>query len=129
MIDLNLSLEGAENDIWGKPSFNSSVVINCRNARKIPMKDLTPENLRLLIGQKISLKYVIPLAIEMLEENIFCAGNFGTCDLLIQILKTDCGFWNENEELYYRMNEIMSEVSSAKENLEIALNLWNVKNM
>lgn len=56
-MDDTKTLEVLERQIWGDPEFNSHLVRTCHQLRKIPLKDLTPENLRMLIGQQIGLTY------------------------------------------------------------------------
>lgn len=52
-----------------------------------------------MIGQEIGLDYLIPLALETLEDNIFAEGNFYCGDLLDSVLKVGKRFW-ENNPIY-----------------------------
>ena len=54
-----LSLEQLENDFWVEPEFDSYVITACNEARKKPLGELSLEDIRLLIGQKIGLKYLL----------------------------------------------------------------------
>jgi len=70
------------------------------------IKNLSIDNLRLLINQKIGLTYVVPIAIDFLEDNPWC-GELYRGDLLYAILQIDKSYWCENRDLYYRLSEIM----------------------
>lgn len=70
------SLEQLENDYWKEPSeFPTNMVERCYRYRKISVADLTNEQLRLLISQKIGLEYLTEIALDKLEQNILTEGN------------------------------------------------------
>lgn len=92
------SIEQLENDYWPEPiKFTSGLVDNCHKYRKIPINELTIEQLRLLISQQIGLKYIIELGISELDKNILAEGDFYEGDLLIAISTLPTEFWNENK--------------------------------
>ena len=125
-FDRSFSLEKLEGVYWGDANFESNLVTQCHELRKIPLQQLTIENLRILIGQKIGIKYLIPIAIDYLEENAWHSGNFYCGDLLENVLKIEISFWNSHPDLFYRLSEIMTEVQSQMELFcNIILPLWN----
>jgi len=68
MITNSKSIEQLENNCWtDEIEFPSNLVLNCHKYRKIPIKDLTTEQIRLLISQKIGIEYLVEIAIEKLE--------------------------------------------------------------
>ena len=67
----------------------------------------TVEDLRLMIGQKFSLQYLIPLAIEQLQRDIFVEGNLYPGDLLTYVLSVDTKFWLANKDLWTKINELI----------------------
>lgn len=92
------SIEQLKNDILKEPvEYPSGLVINCHNYRKIPIKQLTVEQLRLLISQKIGLEHIIEIAIQKLEENILAEGDLYEGDLLVAVSCLSTQFWNENK--------------------------------
>jgi hypothetical protein len=121
MIDTNLTLEQLEKNYWGEPEYPSSLVINCHKYRKIPIKDLEAEHLRLLIGQNIGLKFLIPIAIERLKHNILEQGDFYAGDLLKNVLDCDIKYWQEHPEhknaiiLLLKENELLSDIKDNKQ--------------
>ncbi len=117
----NKSIEELENDYWDKPKFKSHLVTECHKLRKKPISALSIENLRILIGQNIGLKYIVPIAIEILEKNPFAEGNFYKGDLLFNITKISAEFWLENPKLNNRLVEIKNEISIINETIEMEL--------
>lgn len=106
-FDRNLTLDELENDFWLEPEYDSNLVIKCHSLRKIPLNQLTIENLRMLIGQEIGLVYLVPISMEYLEENTWCQGDYYNGDLLQSVLKINIDFWKSHSELFARLSEIM----------------------
>jgi hypothetical protein len=92
-IDTTLSLENLENDYWIKQNFDSDLIEKCHNYRQIPLRNLTIEQLRLLISQSIGLDFLLPIALDFLEKNILSEGDFYAGDLLESILKINKNYW------------------------------------
>ena len=114
-IDINKSLDELEGTTWGEPDFQSSLTLRCHELRKKKLKDFSAGDLRVMIGQKISIEYLVPLALETLVTNPFVAGDIYHGDLLIQVLEIDKQFWNQNGDLSFELKEV---ISIAKETLE-----------
>ncbi|WP_051269837.1 contact-dependent growth inhibition system immunity protein [Flavobacterium suncheonense] len=95
---LDKSLEVLENQFWKEINFSSHLIKTCNELRKKQLKEFEVEDLRIMIGQNISLKYLIPLAIIELEQNILAEGDFYEGDLLISVLKSDTNYWKKEIE-------------------------------
>ncbi|MCA9005896.1 MAG: hypothetical protein KDA70_11560 [Planctomycetaceae bacterium] len=93
-FDRRKSLQELENDDWGEPDFDSSLVITCHRLRRVPLEDFSTEDLRIMIGQQISLFFLIPLALESLEENPLAEGHCYPGDLLNAVLGIRESFWS-----------------------------------
>lgn len=92
------SIEQLENDYWDdKIIFPSNLVINCHKYRKIPINELTIEQLRLLISQKIGIEYLTEIAIEKLKLNILAESDLYKGDLLEAVLGLPIEFWTEKQ--------------------------------
>ncbi len=98
-IDKNKSLEELEQDYWKDYNFPTSLIARCHEYRKIPLKDLTIEQTRLLIGQNIGLKYLIPKVLVLLKKDILAEGDYYPGDLLSAVLSSDAAFWTHNKSL------------------------------
>lgn len=115
-FDRTKTLTELEGDDWGEPEFHSSLVIRCHELRKKPLNDFSTEDLRLLIGQKFSLDYLIPIAIEYLKEDLLVEGMYYPGDLLFNVLSIKHNFWLENEALKREMDQLL-EVTTLPEEL------------
>lgn len=106
------SIEQLENDYWTEPvEFTSGVVVNCHKYRKIPISELTIEQLRLLISQQIGLKHIIELGISELDKNILAEGDFYEGDLLIATSTLPTEFWNDNKTEFLTFKNIVERNS------------------
>ncbi|PTX18272.1 hypothetical protein C8N40_10671 [Pontibacter mucosus] len=56
-----------------------------------------------MIGQNIGLRYLIPLALDKLDENILADGDLYDGDLLQVVLKSDKEYWKAERENWKRM--------------------------
>ncbi|WP_170885617.1 contact-dependent growth inhibition system immunity protein [Bacillus alkalicellulosilyticus] len=61
----------------------------CLELRNKKLSDLNAEDLRIMIGQNISLNYLIPIALEVLANNPFAEANLYIGDLLEQVLRVE----------------------------------------
>ncbi len=106
------SIEQLENDYWTElVEFTSGLVVNCHKYRKIPIDELTIEQLRLLISQKIGLKYIVKLGINELDKNILAEGDFYEGDLLVAISALPIEFWNKNKTEFLTFKNIVERNS------------------
>ncbi len=89
------SLEVLENDSWGEiPENESYLVTSCHRLRKKPLSDFTVEDLRMLVSQNIGLKFLIPIALDILKSDALAEGHLYPGDLLLSVLKSNKDFWN-----------------------------------
>ena len=86
-LDRNKTLQDLEGEGWGEPDFHSSVVTNVHRLRRIPLKEFSVEDLRLMVAQQQSLVYLIPLAIEQLGNDPLSEGDYYPGDLLCAVLR------------------------------------------
>ena len=102
------TIEQLENDIWEKPSeFPTDLVEKCYRYRKISIEELTNEQIRLLISQKIGIEHIIGIALKKLEQNILTECDFYEGDLLIAVSNLPTEFWNENKTEFLNFKNIV----------------------
>jgi hypothetical protein len=85
-FDRTKTLEELDGCDWDEPTFPSHIVTESHRIRKKPIADLTNEELRLAISQKMGLGYLLPLAIERLDANPMADGDYYAGDLLAAVL-------------------------------------------
>ncbi|WP_339303472.1 contact-dependent growth inhibition system immunity protein [Paenibacillus sp. FSL R5-0519] len=117
-VDLTQTLEELEGEYWSEPNFTSSLVIQVHKLRKKPLCELNNEDLRLLIGQQMSLTVLLPLALERLIENPLRSGNLYTGDLFCAVLQVRKEYWKEHKELNNELDEVIRTYEEAKKTLE-----------
>ena len=87
------TLEQLEGVTWGEPEHRSGLVVRCHRLQTTPLREFTLDDLRCLIGQRISLPILMPLALQVLEADRFAAGMGGPGSLLTTALRADRQFW------------------------------------
>ena len=104
--NLNFSLVELEQErAVNIPDESSYLIKTVLKLKQKKLRDLDVENLRILIGQNISLNYLIPLAIDKLREDIMAEGDYFEGDLLQNILSVEKAFWKQNEKLKKEVKE------------------------
>lgn len=102
------TLENLEKEVWGAPPYDSHLVIRIHELRKIPLIEFSIEDLRINIGQNFSLDYLIPLAIEKLEVNLFAEGDLYEADLLQAVLNVKSEYWINNKTYWKAIKDMIS---------------------
>ena len=78
--------------------------------------ELTNEQIRLLISQKIGIEYLIGIALEKLERNILTECDFYEGDLLVAVSNLPTEFWNENITEFLNFKNIVERNSELIKN-------------
>lgn len=118
-----------EKQDFGNPNdAPTNMVKRCLELCKVPLDKFTVEDLRLMIGQEFSLQYLIPLAIEQLQTNIFAEGDYYPGDLLNNVLSVDVKFWTANRGLWTIINELIQSKRSEIEESKISTTLFDTAN-
>lgn len=95
---MDKSLEELENSYWKDSGFDSYVVRTVQAARKKPLSELSNEEIRVLVSQKVGLKYVLPIAVEILKRNPLTEASLYEGDLLECVLRLSSSDWSDNPE-------------------------------
>ena len=117
---LRKTLEDLDGERWGSPTYGSHVVREAHRLRRIPIGDLTIENLRLLIGQKIGLDWLVPLALARLVDEPLAEGDFYPGDLVTSVLRIDGAYWDSHpDELLalWRVRESLEQLRATSDPL------------
>lgn len=119
-IDIARSLQELEGDDWGEPDLESHLVQTCHRLRRKRLIELTPEDLRIMIGQGIGLRYLVPLALERLEADPLTEGDFYPGDLLTAVLRVDDSFWTAHLDLVSQTKTIAGRAKASLGDMDIA---------
>jgi hypothetical protein len=102
-------LEGVE---WELPQDSSDLMLRCHALRKKPIGDFSIENLRFMIGQQVGIFFLLPVALEVLEEDPLAEGDFYPGDLLGSVLRVDPSFWQRHTDWKARLDSVIAGLSS-----------------
>lgn len=84
---MSRTLEQLENHVWLEPKDSTSLIDTCHRLRRIPIDLLSAGDLRLLLGQRIGVRFLIPRAIELLGEDPLLEATYFPGDLLTAVLR------------------------------------------
>lgn len=80
---------------------------------------MNTEDLRLLIGQDIGLTYLMPLALEKLEQDPLAEGQHYAGDLLVNVLCANAKYYRANPEVRRRLEAVIDNAYKAIERLDV----------
>ena len=110
-IDRAKSLEQLDGERWGDPPTDAtSLVRTVHEWRRRPIGTLEPHELARLIGQNVGLPWLLPLGVEILQEEAAkqAAGGFFDGDLLYAVVTRSPEVWTANPELAGELKTILS---------------------
>jgi hypothetical protein len=114
-VDLiNFDIKKTLNELESRHSM--SIASRGAKLRSIPVKDLTIEEIRIMIQQNRSLKFLVPLAIERLHINSLVKGDGYEGDLLNAVLTVEKKFWITDLRGYIPMLNALVETALALAN-------------
>ncbi|MBD0675166.1 hypothetical protein BU198_31820 [Streptomyces sp. CBMA156] len=112
------SLEELERERWPAPSGDVTRLVATAHAlRRKPIGELTVEELRLLIRQDVGLTHVLPVALEVLQDDPMAEGDMYEGDLLAAVLTRRPAAWSESPELGCELRLIVSELGDLSPSL------------
>jgi hypothetical protein len=98
-------LEGLSlGDVSNAPT---NLVKRCIELSKFPLSAFSVEDLRLMIGQQLGLKYLIPLALDKLKDDLFIEADYFPGDLLKNVLNVDTSFWLQNKNVWNHLHSLL----------------------
>jgi CDI immunity proteins len=97
---------------------DSPLAQKCLRLMRVPLNELTTENVRMLILQQIGLEHLVPLAMDTLEVNPFAAGDHYAGDLLHAVVRAPPDFWASEPELRSRLDGIIRSLQDMVKFLE-----------
>ncbi|WP_371502274.1 contact-dependent growth inhibition system immunity protein [Kitasatospora sp. NBC_00374] len=93
--DPRRSVEQLTRSHWPDPPPGATRLVTVAHAlRRRPVGELTVEQLRLLIGQRIDLPHLLPLALRVLRADPLAEGDLYPGDLLAAVLRCTAEDWS-----------------------------------
>ncbi|HQU42831.1 MAG TPA: contact-dependent growth inhibition system immunity protein [Pirellulales bacterium] len=69
-VDRPNTLEELEQADWGAPTYESHLASECHRLRRIPLRELRTEDLRIMIAQQIGLLYLVPSQTPSVSDSV-----------------------------------------------------------
>jgi hypothetical protein len=101
-------LEGVRS---GMPEAGDTPLVRkCLALRKVPIGEFDVGQLRLMIGQREGLQFLIPLALERLADDPLVEGDFHPGDLLCAVLRAGAEFWTRHPLLRIQLDGVIARL-------------------
>ncbi|NLR74397.1 contact-dependent growth inhibition system immunity protein [Leeia aquatica] len=115
---LTQTLTQLERQEWGPAQSSSSLTVSCHQLRHKPLGQMTVEDLRILIGQDIGLPYLMPLALDTLQNDPLAKGQHYPGDLLCAVLRASSAFYQKYPAYRLAVRELAALACHAVQWLE-----------
>jgi len=105
--ELRKTLDELEGVVWGEPEWDSGLVTRCHELRTKPIGEFTVGDLCVMIGQRISVPILLPLALDILEREPFADAEYYPGDLLESVLGMQDEWWERHAEWHDRICRVI----------------------
>jgi hypothetical protein len=117
-LDRSKSLDELDPPAWKDSGVASSLVATCHQLRRKPIGEFSTEDLRIMIGQSIGLRWLVPLALELIKEHPLAEGDFYPGDLLNSVLRVESDFWDREWEWRKEVEDVVTGLPDLPVELE-----------
>lgn len=114
------TLDELDPPAWAAPTYESYLVATCHRLRRRPIGEFGVEDLRIMIGQKIGLRFLVPLALDVVERDALVAGDLYPGDLLNSLLRLGPDFWRVHADWRNRVEGVLARLAVVPTELEDA---------
>jgi hypothetical protein len=106
------SLEEAEGVAWGDATSDATrLVATVHDLRRKPLGMLDVEDLRVMLGQQIGVPFLVPLALDALEQDPLAEGDFYPGDLLNTVLRrVPAEYWGAHPDEASRLRAVAAAI-------------------
>jgi len=110
------TLESLEGQYWGDPPPRAtSLIMTVHRLRRKAVASLSPEDLRIMIGQSVGLDHLVPLALNALAADPFVEGDLYPEDLLTAVLRVERSYWLRHADGLRVVEEIAADLDQPDE--------------
>ena len=104
----DLALDDVEGPGWADPDYPSPMVQRIRALGRVPLREFTADDFRLIITQQRALGTLIPLALDLLQEQPLLEATYYPGDLLMAVAKVGDTFWRAHPDFRDRAKRILA---------------------
>ncbi|MEV6139194.1 contact-dependent growth inhibition system immunity protein [Nocardia sp. NPDC051990] len=113
------SVEHIEGVGWPEPASDATYVIRrVHQLRRIPVGELSVEDLRLMVSQSVGTVAILPRILDLLEEDPLAAGDFFPGDLLVATLRLRHDQWSSHVGLLDKARRVAQRVDAMATELD-----------
>lgn len=116
-LDRNKCLEEIDGEIWDEAELACYPGTECFALRTKPLCDYTVEDLRAMIAHQLSLEILVPIALEILNENPLAHGDFFPGDLMAALLTIEQEFWRRHPAMHGDFDALIVDIQAAYQEL------------
>ncbi|MFD9705212.1 contact-dependent growth inhibition system immunity protein [Lentzea sp. NPDC059081] len=115
-VDRDRTLAHLSDDDWRRPDSSSTQLYRDLCAlRDLPVGQLTPTSLHLLVTHQVGLDVTALLALEHVECDPLRSVALYPGDLLAALLRVDHSFWSDHPQLLARMSALLDRLRTLPE--------------
>jgi hypothetical protein len=113
-MNTSRTIEQLEAAPWSDPSGEEPPHFRrCHALRRVPLEQLTPGDLRALITQDIGLKYLVPLALDLLKSDPMLEAEYYPGDLLCATMSISPGYWPKAPQEFAALTQLAERAEAA----------------
>ncbi len=113
MDSADFAIEQLQGVVWPQPPEDATRLMrSVYELRRRPIRELTPEDLRVLLGQSEGVAALLPHALRILGENPLAEGDYYPGDLLVATLGVPASFWRDNPEHVAQTHQVIQKVEA-----------------
>ncbi|MFF1647949.1 contact-dependent growth inhibition system immunity protein [Streptomyces sp. NPDC058240] len=114
LLHLDRTLDELDPPRWAAPDADATrLVRKVHELRRVPLGELRPADLRTLVTQRVSLSYVLPLAVRLLIEEPLLDACFYEGDLLLAAVEAPESAWAVLPDLAARLRAVITTLPEA----------------
>ncbi|WP_392675486.1 contact-dependent growth inhibition system immunity protein [Streptomyces sp. LN785] len=108
LLHLDRTLDDLDPPRWAAPDADAThLVRTAHKLRCVPLSELRPADLRMLLTQRVALPYVLPLAVGLLLEEPLLDAYFYEGDLLLAAVAAPTSAWALLPDLAARLRAVI----------------------
>jgi CDI immunity proteins len=108
-------IEGVREPDPGPDATN--LVRRCRELRRKPLSQFTTEDLRIMLGQRIAVPILLPMAVVILVDDPLAEGDYYPGDLLCNVVRLPDEDWHDAARQRARLVEVLRVTPLAEEDV------------
>lgn len=112
------SLEQLEGGRWPDPGPDATRLMrDVHAARSVPLDQLDPSQLRVLVRQQVGLRHIVPVALHTLADDPLLEADYYPGDLLAALLELGPDHWVDHPDEAARIDRLLDAIDPADDRL------------